>query len=478
MTADPIGQVQARLLAHQDFGRSATISRRVTARYDFAMDILAERLPKVAAILPTLRADRDRWTRRVLRDPVVKTTIENAIVRLERDQVGGVDDLELVVDLAAAGLIDHPDLMPTQAEEGGGLTAGPGGGIWVPRFGPPAGELEARLGRAFRGEFLSHNNASGTVVPADESTAEKVDRAASLLTELLPLVGPDTIDYVVSFGMIDAAGPRGRLLSASGGDGLPGLVALRPDRLDDPWEAAGRLLHEGLHLKLFDIMRCFAMVADPTGGDQMPWRDVRWDIQRVLAAFHVYSHMVLFQRAVLANGERLSARYGAPRRDAAVSVSTGARSGYDGPVPRARHLSRRLSGPLAKYLTSDGRRLVGWLREVIAPLVGESETTAAPASSGGVPAEVARYERAAGLRLRPVPEATCLYAFRPDERTLHCLNLSSWSVFELCDGLGPAELEARYADLVSAKVPAEAASRLLRSGLAGLEASGLIRRAA
>jgi hypothetical protein len=465
--------IEEALVGHADFGRSQWITRRVVARYEFALDILGERLPRVGELVARLRADRARWERQVLRDPVVKRTIEDAIVRLEHDKLGSPDELEVVVELAATRLDRYPDLLPTQAEEGGGLRAGPAGLIWVPRFDAAAGPLTERMDRAFREEFLTYDEKSGNVHAGDAATAAKLGPACDLLAALLPSLGPDVLGHVAAVALVDAAGPRGRLLSASGGDGLPGVVALEPSQLDDPWDAAGRLLHEGLHLKLFDIMRCFSLVADPTASAQMPWRDVPWDLQRVLAAFHVYAHMVLYQAAVRDYRAVLSDRFGAPRDNAAVSHSTGSSAGYDDAAARARYLGEQLAGPLARHLTPDGRRLVGWLRSVVpfcdAPAGSSVETP------GEVPGAVVPHRRAPDLRLRPVPDASCMFVFRPQDRTLHCLNLAAWSVFEVCRGQSPEELAADYAELMRPKLSAPTAERYLRQGLARLAEGGLIR---
>src|SRR5579859_86251 len=77
-----------------------------------------------------------RW-RQVLRDPVVRMATEAAIQRLKDGGLGGSDDLELVLELAAS--VQGPaGQVPTQAEERGRLQAGPGSGIWLLRWaGPP-----------------------------------------------------------------------------------------------------------------------------------------------------------------------------------------------------------------------------------------------------------------------------------------------------------------------------------------------------
>lgn len=49
-----------------------------------------------------------------------------------------------------------------------------------------------------------------------------------------------------------------------------------------------------------------------------------------------------------------------------------------------------------------------------------------------------------GVRLRPVPEQAMCLVYRRQPPALLALNLSSWLVFQLCDGCSEAEIETAY----------------------------------
>jgi hypothetical protein len=465
-------EVEAQLVAHPRFGDSDRILRRVAARYEFELDILAERLPGVAASQTALAATADgRWSP-ALRDPVVRAELERALRRLEDDRLGTPDELEDVLVIAADRLVEAPDLMPIQTEEGAGLSVGHTEDIWVVGTAEQPGPLMRRLQQIVLGDFLTFNERTGQVRAADSDTVARLDRAAALLCALLPRLGPSVMRHVAAICMIDASADSTRFLSASGGDLGPGVVVVNPAELADPWQAAGMLLHEALHLKLFDAARCFGLIAEPEATTPIPWRQVGWDLRRVLYAFHVYAHLAVFQTAIDTRGVALAGEYGTP--GAYVTASRGTDEQYADAAARARYLGGQLAGPLRAQLTPEGRQMVQWLLRTTAPMLGIDPPRAAdrPAATPTPERPVAPYAKTPGLRTRALPELECLLAFAPTTRTLCSLNLTAWVAFELCDGR--ADLDARFQSVVASKLPPAAASRQLRLALTQLEANGLV----
>jgi hypothetical protein len=354
--------------------------------------------------------------------------------------------------------------------------------MWLPSMTGQPGPLTQRLREALVGKFIGHKQLSGQFQQAGPPAAGLIDEAAELLTAVLPQLGPGVIEHIAAVGLLAGTGPEGRQLSAAGGDLVPGTIVLHPCVLESVWTTAGLLLHEGLHLKAFDITRSFSLVADADVTVEVPWRrQVRWDVRRVLFAFHVYAHVALFHAAAAYRAGELSDRFGDPPENAAVS--RGAAGEYASAVQRAAFLGEQLAGSLTASLTSDGRRMVGWLLESTAPLIGwppppprrdTANRQAAPdAGSQGEPSPpLPRYARATGVVVRPVPELEMAFAYNPGDRVVSCLNLNAWAVLELCDG--PASIEPAYRDLVRARLPPAEARRQLRLALGQLAARGLI----
>jgi hypothetical protein len=343
------------------------------------------------------------------------------------------------------------------------------------------GPLLSRLHRAMVDKFIGHNELSGQFQPADSAAARSIDRAAELLTAVLPRLGSGVIDHITAVGLLAGAGPQGRQLSAAGGDLVPGTIVIDPHVFESVWTTAGLLLHEGLHLKAFDITHSFSLVSVPYVMVEIPWRHVRWDVRRVLFAFHVYAHVALFQAASAYREAELADRYGSLPEN--VAVSRGATGTYANAVQRALFLGEQLAGQLAGNLTSDGRRLVGWLLEATAPLTGwrpasRRDLDASQAARGagrlGEPSPpIPRYARVAEIIVRPAPELEIAFVYNPADGVASCLNLNAWAVLELCDGRD--DIESDYRDLVRAKLTPDEASRQLRLALGQLATCGLIK---
>jgi len=475
--ADAVWAAEEKLARHPAFGESERIQRRAHARYGFAVEILGARSASVAESARSL-ADGD--ADRMWRDPVVRKALEDGLRCLERDETTALDDLAVVLDLARDRLARSRGLLPTQVEDDLVLRAGPAGRIWLPSMTGQPGPLLRRLHKAMADKFIGHNELSGQFQPADAAAARSIHQAGELLTAVLPRLGDGVIDHIAAVGLLTGAGPQGRQLSAAGGDLVPGTIVLDPCLLESVWTTAGILLHEGLHLKAFDIARCFSLVSVPQVMVGIPWRRARWDVRRVLFAFHVYAHVALFQAAAAYREGELGDRFGSPPENAAVS--RGAAGTYVSAVQRAQFLGEQLAGPLADNLTSDGRRFAGWLLESTAPLTSwrppsERNAAARPAARGsgepgGSGPPVPRYARAAGVVVKPVPDLEVAFAYKPRDRVLSCLNLNAWAVLELCDGR--TGIESDYRDLVRARLPPAEASRQLRLALSQLTTRGLI----
>lgn len=474
--AELVASAEQLLAGHPDFGNSDLIQRRAEERLHFALEILGHRLPAVRAALSQPQGN-SRW-RQLLRDPVVRMTTETALVRLRDGELNPADDLGQVLELAAgySNPAGDADCMPTQAEEGGGLRAGPDQSIWLLSFPDPAGPLTRRLEHACQ-QAIDSPGQTARLVPGTTQAAGQLQNACALLLALLPSLGRGVLRHVTAVGLVTAAGTGRRMLSAVYGDILPGTLVAAPDLLGDTWEMAACLLHEGMHLKLVDITHCTPLSSATEDTEiPVPWRGIRWPVRHVVAAFHVYAHVELFQAAVRAHGGNLAADFGNPTTSPGVSAGNSAR--YARSDERLRYLGEQLTGPLAGYLTSAGRRFARWIADAIAPLIGWQ-----PAAPSVVRTQVHSdhpvrgYEQTRELLRRPAPDLECLYVFNPVNGILHVVNLAAWAAFEFCDGRNLAALRAAYAELVSSKLPAAEAARQLDIALTQLGQAGLIQPA-
>lgn len=471
---DEIRSVEAQLSSHPAFGNSEFIVRRADARYRFALEILSSRLPGIAAEANAITRNAEH----VLRDPILMTACEDALLRLARDSLQSPDEFETVIGLIAGRLRRSPSLLPTQAEETPLFRIGTSR-AWMLGMSADPGPLLRRLHTAMADQFLTYNKVSGNFCPADEGAVRSISRAIELLRLLLPRLSAGIMDHIAAIGLLTGITPTGRHLSAAGGDLVPRTLVLSPDALSSPWNASGILLHEGLHLKAFDIMRSFALVSEPRQTIEIPWRRVRWDMRRVFASFHVYSHLVLFQAAAAHSRHKLAARFGPLPGN--VGVSHGQAGAYASPVQRMRFLGNQLTGPMRGTLTPDGIRFVAWLLRVMSPFTGLNEPAGSspsgihierPGARAPLDSRGTRYNRTPGIIVKAFPDLEIAYAYNPATRQVSCLNLHAWAILELCDG--SAKFIDSYTGLVGPRVGAENAARQAAAGLAQLAAQGLI----
>jgi hypothetical protein len=150
---------------------------------------------------------------------------------------------------------------------------------------------------------------------------------------------------------------------------LGGTIFLSTKILDKPWAVAELLFHESIHQKLYDLQWGHTVLKRDSALDpetlptssltvQSPWNypDNEWDTHRVLAAFHVYVHIVLICVAAEQRAPELEPVYG-PK----VGM-TGLRAA----VERARYLGEKLlTGPSWDELGPAGQRLVQWLWSIL-----------------------------------------------------------------------------------------------------------------
>lgn len=460
------------LAEHPSFGDSSRILARVLARSRFAAALLADEAPRLAPLAGAVEQLGDAEARRVFFDPLVRLALEDALAELEAGQPLSAarlaEVLQGALDALPLGLCESR--MPSRVHVG----ADPPKWLWdvTGRDDLHAGALRA----AFAGVFAGGAD-SGALLPPDPSSRGRVEDAMALLAALLPRSGGSALRHIEAIALLRARLEGGTVLSAAGGDRTPSTIFLSPDELDNPWDLAGCLLHEGLHMKLFDAVRSVALASAPAETVQVPWRDVRWSIVRAVFAYHVYVHLSLFKAAAMSAGPEVISRHGDPAdcvtRPHAMSVvhnDGGSRFGRS--IDRARFLGERLRRDWSHLLTAEGAELVRWLSDSLAPVAAE----AFPEPAAPRRADVA-LRRAADLAARPVAEAECLVVFSRSTRKVQWLDLGAWLVFELCDGRTRDEVERAYVEAVAGRVAPVEARRQLEVGLDALLRGRLIEEA-
>jgi hypothetical protein len=483
---DAIRRTDRRLQQHEQFGDSSKVVARVIERYKFALEVLALRDPTLRELARRVEALDAGAADTVFGDLLLRAELESSIDRLETAGPEGATGPALVAllteTLDAVALAPHHGL--SRRAMARDLGVGPGGRIWVwdlPDAPTRVGDL---LRERIRLGFMPGAESGVEIIRPTLEMVKGLDRACALLERLVPEMTASVFRHLHSIAVAHIRGPRGRMLTGSGGDGTPCMIFIDPTELTNPWDTAGHILHEAVHLKLSDLIRTGAVVTED-GLIDLPWGR-KTALSNLLFAYHAYAHMQVFRAAVEEVGPSLHAEFGAPRDYVAPAhamsvVNNDDASPFSRAEARLDHLHYRLAGPLSHRVTPYGLEMVAWLWDAIGPLHAmvreRSEPRPAPVSkeeqapSGRSPSS-ARYRQGQDLRLRRSPATEVLFALDPSTRKIVTLNLPAWLAFELCDGKTEAELLTAYT--ASLGLGAERAWAQLAPTLEGLVSSGMV----
>jgi len=470
--ARAVRDVDQALARHPIFGDSTLILARVLDRYRFGVRLFGERLPDVAAALPALERLSDGEARRVFFDPLVRLALEAAFADLEAGTLASPHRLEEVLPPALGAL----PLGLCEARMRGRWCISSEEPKWMWDLDGRDDPHVAALHRAFEGIFEGERGSRGQLIGPDADSRQRVEDAVELVAAVLPHAGAASLRHIDAIALLEARLEGGTVMSGAGGDITPSTVFLSLGELGNPWDIAGSLLHEGLHLKLFDAAQAVALTTAPGEMVQVPWRDVRWSMVRAIFAYHVYVHQNLLKAAALSPSHALVARFGHPssystRPHAMSLVQNDETARFGRAIDRTRYLGHQLATSWSHMLTPGGLELVRWLAACFAPIERAWSADSHPEPDG----MRMTYHRAEHVRTQPVERAGFLMAFSPATRRLQWLDLNAWLIFELCDGRSGAELERAYLDAVGDADDGDA-RRQLRAGLDALVAGGLITR--
>lgn len=487
--SDVIRQVDGRLHHHEQFGDSARIVGRVVERYRFALEVLAQnddRLRHLAARVEGLDlASADL----VFGDLLVRAELEAAIGRIEASGPAGAssESLPSLLGEALASITRSGGRGVARQAMERDFVVGPAGRTWVWDLPDGPTRVGDSLRERIRAGFMPGAESHVEIIRPTPRMVEGLERACALLYRLVPEMAGSVFQHLHTIAVANIRGPRGRMLTGSGGDGTPCMIFIDPDELENPWDTAGHILHEGVHLKLSDLIRTGAIVTDDERVE-LPWGR-KTALSNCIFAFHAYAHMQVFRAAVQHLGPACHADFGAPHRYRApahaMSVVNNAASPFARAEERLEHLYEQLSGPLSPRVTPYGRELIAWLWDAIRPLQplvsaagdrpapGAENGAGAPSAPARAPAPT-RYQQSRGLSLRRSPPCEVLFALDPGSQKIVTLNLAAWLAFELCDGKTEHEVLSAYA--ASLGLGADSAWGQLAPALDGLVSSGMIER--
>jgi hypothetical protein len=350
--------IEQALAGHQPFGDASYILGHLQDRLIESINELASKLPAAQDLRDAVHRHPGDY-RALLAETTLRSAITHARHPPASDRSGKLPVTDCAAVLTTAARYVEQGGTDTALQDGSLVKLGPmahHGWIWRDEHGDDA------PGRAFRHLVLGlYGTAPCT---PDAAGIERLQDGARLLEELLPWVAPTALQHARVVALVPPSGIFTGVQSSSQ-LGLGGVFFLR-ESLGTPWWIAEHLLHESLHLKLYDLHHGHPLVRSNLTVDEVfpvitPWNPPRrsganrWYVWRILVAFHVYVHLSLLSTLAERRAPELQATYG-PQSEMLASRQARA---------RARYLGHQLHTGCWHALEPGGQALVDWLHSVL-----------------------------------------------------------------------------------------------------------------
>jgi predicted O-methyltransferase YrrM len=306
--------VEQALASAKPFGDDFHILDQMRDRVIQRLEQLAPDLPAAGELLDAVAHSPTSDHRRLFLETTLRSAIGHAHKQLTSCAPRGLRLLRLtdcaaILRTAARYVEQGGTDTPLQDGSLVGLGPKPHHG-WIWRDEHP----DDTYGRALRELVIERYG----ILPSapDPGDIEMLQTGARLLEELLPSLAPNALHHA----HVVACVPRSRIfIGSSSRSDLAGMFFLGQS-LGSPWWIAEHLLHESIHLKLYDLIAGHTLVQSDGGTRSIPvvipWRPSRlsggnrFAARRVLAAFHVYVHLALLSTVAERRAPELEATYG------------------------------------------------------------------------------------------------------------------------------------------------------------------------
>ena len=370
--------LERELAGHPVFGDTHGILHRARTLTLMRLEALS-RGTSARELVRELRKEGNRQAAAdVLDDPVVLRSgrdLLEAVRRGERSTPGETaDETEEVFATVLHHLRHGPPGLPVAAgcpHQFRSRLSGPSITVWDPDV--PETVVARRFASIVNGYLSgSSRNAEARCLQRPEpGFVDALLRGCDLLALLLPELSASVLDHVRLVGVL--GDEHLRITSVTFID-IPSTMFISGEIVNlTPWQAAGTLLHEAVHLKLTDLATARSLYRPdalslrdgaPTIRAIWRWKEqgplADWPIRRAWYAFHVYVHLALFFARVERMEEFLADDFGTPPVPGGL--------GLERALGRAGYLGEELAAHVERMFDLDGRRLFAWLRRMLSCL--------------------------------------------------------------------------------------------------------------
>lgn len=346
---------------------------RTVRRYLDRLDMLAPMLPSAAATANALTHASRGAQRKVLGDPVTRSTINQALANMSFAQgasdSNGLNNIEGVLQLARKQL-SSTDAVPL-------LQLGCATDNSVRFFEQPLwfwtndrqNDLPTLL---FRQLYIRQEHHKSILVTPTPSEREIVVRAVLFLSSIFPKLAKSVLSHVNLICICDVpenSTTNQRLHFESFTTILiPGTIFISRHLLRNVWSLAEAILHEALHTKLYDFQHTHSLFLSKDEEMTTPilcavWNrpaedgDDEWTLNRSLFAFHVYVHLGVYFRKLHRDAAALEESF---RPCGYSDLSLSMRRAFD----RAHYLGHNI-GKFSHRLGLAGQALMNWLGKLL-----------------------------------------------------------------------------------------------------------------
>jgi hypothetical protein len=288
--------VESRLSDGTPFGSCRYLSQRLSALYVQLLTVLAEHSDGARELLGAL--DRNDCSETVLRDPLVRRTLEDAVCTI-------VQGLE-AIDLATLDEVLSGAAVRAIAGRGSVLDATahclPVGSAPHDAFVWADEQPNTVSGRRFLSELYKRLPGFRVHSPTDVQVQTLI-AGRRLAFQVAPVLARSAMAHLVAVVVGDFRGGQPSV-NALTVPGLPGVMLLSPSALSRRGSVAETLVHESMHLKFLDIdyvHPLFAIGFRPQSSPSVTpvWHETEpgygaWPIDRVLTSMHVYLSLAVF----------------------------------------------------------------------------------------------------------------------------------------------------------------------------------------
>ncbi|WP_344288958.1 hypothetical protein [Streptomyces synnematoformans] len=359
------------VLSRKPFGDSGYVREQMHRAFKRRLESLCVSVPAARHLLTALQHATPHLEYRTLGDPLLRRAVQQLLTpevvgprRKSLSPQSAAHVLETIAQHVEAGAANGP----LQGESAGARWLGdPSRTPWI--WSPD--QDRGFAGHTFT-RFIEQQFGAELAQPS-ESDLAVLRQGCRLLDELLPLTSRGALSHTHLIGLTPGTDAwAGK--SSSSQFTVVGIIFLNRKLLQNPWWVAEHLLHEALHQKLYDFRHAHSMLTRDLDDSPNAPGDVsrvvslwnvpgvdgnnRWDVHRVMAAFHVYVHLALLCSLAEQHASRLRDTYGpldAPR------PMTASRKAF----ARAHYLAESLRAECWDELGLAGRRMVDWLNAVL-----------------------------------------------------------------------------------------------------------------